>query len=249
MIGVQLFRPLPRDIEDALRASIQRFGVLVPVVKDQDGRILDGHHRSRLAEEIGVEYRVDVRRVADEVEAREVARTLNADRRHLTAEQRKEVVAVLAAETVTVGREEVAKHSERAIAGALGVSRKTVQDDIAELATSSQLPRPAKTLGQDRKVRSKKTDAKPAAVKAPGAARPKPNRRPLPTFAKDAGWALRREVEKIERILADDRFTQNKEQVTAHLHGHLTYAVEALRRALDSLDLTKETTNGEGSHA
>lgn len=66
-------------------------------------------------------------------------------------------------------------------------------------------------------------------------AKPKPSarkRRPLPEVAKDAGWALRKEVEKAERIFSDDRFTGNKQQVAMHLHSHLTYAVEALTRLL-----------------
>lgn len=71
----QLFDALPAHIEDALRASIERFGVLVPVVKDQHGNVLDGHHRARIADQLGVPYRVDVVQVADEDEAREIART------------------------------------------------------------------------------------------------------------------------------------------------------------------------------
>lgn len=42
-------------------------------------------------------------------------------------------------------------HSPNAIAAALGVSTKTVQDDIAELATTSKLPE--KRVGLDGKVR------------------------------------------------------------------------------------------------
>ncbi|HEU4568897.1 MAG TPA: ParB N-terminal domain-containing protein [Marmoricola sp.] len=87
----QLFDALPAHIEDALRASIERFGVLVPVVKDQHGNIIDGHHRARIAEPLGAPYRVDVVQVADEDEAREIARTLNADRRQLTEEQRRRI--------------------------------------------------------------------------------------------------------------------------------------------------------------
>lgn len=59
------------------------------------------------------------------------------------------------------------------------------------------------------------------------------NRRPLSDVAKEAGWALRKDVERIERVFSDDRYGQNKDQVTAHLRGHLTYAVETLSRLLD----------------
>jgi ParB-like chromosome segregation protein Spo0J len=52
------FQPMP-DLTpgqyDALRDDIARNGVLVPVVVDQHGRILDGHNRKRIADELGVE--------------------------------------------------------------------------------------------------------------------------------------------------------------------------------------------------
>ncbi len=91
----QLFPALDGAVESALRSSIERFGVLVPVVRDQHGNTIDGHHRARIADEVGVKYRVDVVSVSNDDEAREIARTLNADRRHLSAEQRREVVADL----------------------------------------------------------------------------------------------------------------------------------------------------------
>jgi len=133
----QIFQTLDPATESALRASIERFGVLVPVVFDQHGHVLDGHHRRRIAEEVGVDYRSDVVVVADADEAREVARTLNSDRRHLTVEQRREMVAAL--------REE--GHSLRAIAGATGTSLGTVQRDVAGVSPDT----PAEIHGQDGK--------------------------------------------------------------------------------------------------
>src|SRR5690606_25589321 len=135
----------PAHIEDALRASIERFGVLVPVVKDQHGNILDGHHRARIADQLGVPYRVDVVQVADEEEAREIARTLNADRRQLTEEQRRAVAVELRKQG----------YSYRAIAGALGVSHVTVMKDVAEASTGSDLPveQPERIKSLDGKLR------------------------------------------------------------------------------------------------
>lgn len=117
----QLFDALPRHIEDALRASIQRFGVLVPITVDQHGQVLDGYHRRRIAEELRVPYDRLVRSCSDDEERREIARTLNADRRQMTEEQRREVAASLRAEG----------HSLRAIAGATGSSLGTIQRDLA----------------------------------------------------------------------------------------------------------------------
>lgn len=133
---LQLFDALPAHIEDALRASIQRFGVLVPVVKDQHGRIVDGHHRSRIAVEVGVTYVTQTVTVADDDEAREIARTLNADRRHLTDEQRREVVAHLRG----LG------HSLRAIGAAVGIDKKQVQRDLEKIGDS--VPNPERVIRQ-----------------------------------------------------------------------------------------------------
>jgi transposase-like protein len=95
--------------------------VLVSVAKDQHGNILDGHHRSRIADELGVKYRVDIHVVSDADEAAEIARTLNADRRHLDPAQRREMVAELRSQG----------HTQTAIAKAVGVSQQQVARDIA----------------------------------------------------------------------------------------------------------------------
>lgn len=129
-VEVQLWPALDAATEAALRTSIERFGVIVPIVKDQHGRILDGHHRSRIADELGVNYAINVREVEDENEARAIARTLNADRRHLTKEQRREVASALHSEG----------HSMRAIARALKVAHTTIQDDVADSGGRSTPP-------------------------------------------------------------------------------------------------------------
>ena len=128
----QLFPRLDDATERALYESIVRFGVVVPVVVDQHGQIIDGHHRARLAAEIGADCPTEVREVESDEEARELARSLNADRRHLSVEQRREMVAALRQEG----------HSLRAIASAVGVSKSQVANDIDELSTGGQLDAP-----------------------------------------------------------------------------------------------------------
>lgn len=126
---LQLFPALPPAIEDALRYSIRRFGVLVPVVKDQHGRTLDGHHRSRIATEENVKFRVDVVTVADDDEAREIAHTLNSDRRQLDPEQRKQIVADMRR----------AGYTYREIGGALGVEHTTAMRDAKEIGADAPI--------------------------------------------------------------------------------------------------------------
>ena len=63
-----------------------------------------------------------------------------------------------------------------------------------------------------------------------------PRRRPITDAARDGGFELRKAIERLERISADDRFAANKEQVAAHLRGHLTNAVEVCQDLLDRIN-------------
>lgn len=141
----QLFPTLDPATEAALRASIERFGVLVPVVVDQHGQVLDGHHRRKIADEVGAKYRVDIVNVADEDEGAAIAHTLNSDRRHMDADQRRQVVADLRAKG----------HSLRAIAGAVGVSQTQVARDL-EAPTVTDVTVPERVTGLDGKSRPAK---------------------------------------------------------------------------------------------
>lgn len=68
---------------------------------------------------------------------------------------------------------------------------------------------------------------------APRPQRPgRPTRRSLPDQARDVGWSLRKDVERIQKIAADDRLQENKPQIALHLEGHLRFAIEALAGAL-----------------
>ena len=146
---LQLFDALPSHIEDALRASIERFGVLVPVVKDQHGRTLDGHHRSRIADKAGVKYRVDVVQVADDEEAQAIARTLNTARRHLTGDQLREHIVMLAQRATPAG---VGELSQNEIAQVAGVSQQYVNQVLSDPQVTSTSNLPEARRGADGKV-------------------------------------------------------------------------------------------------
>lgn len=84
---------------------------------------------------------------------------------------------------------------------------------------------PARVTGLDGKSYPKPT-ATPAG----------PRRKPLPDQARAAGWELRKAVERLERIAANDRFTANKEAMAPHLRSHLTNAIEVCQDLLDRIN-------------
>lgn len=122
-MSANLLPALDSATERALRASIQRFGVLVPVLLDQHGELVDGHHRKRIAEDEGKSCPEQMVHLPDDPEERAAALTsVNDDRRpRISPEQRREVVTALRADG----------HSTRAIAGAVGVDHSTVVRDLA----------------------------------------------------------------------------------------------------------------------
>jgi ParB-like chromosome segregation protein Spo0J len=122
----QVMPPLSDEERAALRADIAERGVLVPVVADQHGNILDGHHRKEIADELGVGYRTDVLTVDGDDEARSLARMYNLARRHLTREQKRQLIAEEI--TATPGR------SDREIGRMMRCDHKTVGSVRRELA-------------------------------------------------------------------------------------------------------------------
>lgn len=62
-----------------------------------------------------------------------------------------------------------------------------------------------------------------------------PYRKPLPDVARDAGYELRKAMERIERIVSDDRYQQNEKQVALALRGHLLYVADTVAAVIDQL--------------
>lgn len=151
-----------------------------------------------------------------------------------------------------VGELTAAGLSTRAIAPVVGVHHDTVARDVRagvvgttpavevtpvdetadwsedDLPTATEpvacdLPAPTPVVGIDGKTYQRPTPSKP-------------KRRPLTDTARDAGWDLRKSAERLQRIADDDRFNVNKDEVAAHLRGHLTHAIEVLQDVLDRIN-------------
>lgn len=78
---------------NALAASITEHGVLVAVVIDEEGAVIDGHHRQLIADSLGIDYPIEMREGLTEVEKRTLAFDLNGHRRHLTPEVKRALIS------------------------------------------------------------------------------------------------------------------------------------------------------------
>jgi DNA modification methylase len=137
--------PLSADEEAGLRASISLHGVLVPILLAEDGRIIDGNNRKRIAGELGYDCPESTVTDMTEEEIRALARSLNLARRHLTQVQRRQLIADQL--------EETPDWSNRRVAKALGVSHPNVATVRAEMVANRKIYQFEKTTGLDGKAR------------------------------------------------------------------------------------------------
>lgn len=339
-----LFQFLPRLSDDeyaALEKSIREHGVQVPIVVDENDSVVDGHHRKEIAERLGAQCPRRSAMGLDEAQKRTLALSLNLDRRHMTREQKREVLTKsLTADPELSDREHAKRvgvahttvgrvRSELEATGALhqsdtrlsadGRQRPATQPDHVntkagevaddyedddfdyvpdgpggsvgpgnagsrtcecgftlawpqdstddDKATMLQLFRehetdcPETTSTEAVAVADDVEEAPAGEVEpslSPAPSRPavtgidgktythaeskKPRRRPLTDQARDAGWDLRKSVERLQRIAADDRFDPQKDQMAPHLRGHLTNAIEVCQDVLDRINEQEEST-------
>src|SRR4051794_13127178 len=141
----RLLPPLDPETYAGLKASIALSGVLVPVVRDQDGRILDGFARAQIAGELGYECPTAVQEGLSEPEKRSLVRALNLARRHLDQRARRAIIADHLRETPGL--------SNRRIAKSLGVHHATVASVRHEMASTGQIDQLDRLVGRDGNLR------------------------------------------------------------------------------------------------
>ena len=118
-VRYQVMPPLSSEEYQELYESIKAEGVLEPIHVDEDGVVIDGHHRSRIASELGIPCPVVAHDDLDDSGKRSLAFTLNLKRRHLSREQRR----ALGAESVRLDP----IRSNREHAQRTGLNHKTIQ--------------------------------------------------------------------------------------------------------------------------
>ncbi len=142
----QIMPPLSADEYEALKADIAARGVQVPVEYDEHGVVLDGHHRIQICEELGLTtWPRLIRYGLTDDEKRRHARRLNLDRRHLNAEQKRELIAD--------DLRERPDESDRAIAASLGVHHNTVGAVRDGLESTGEISQLSARKGRDGKAR------------------------------------------------------------------------------------------------
>jgi len=177
-----------------LKADIEEHGQLDPIDITPEHLILDGRTRWQLLQEIG--SRTVLARVVEIPEADQpgyiVRRAVN--RRHLTREQRHDLIAYLASLVIEVGPEgELVGLTDAEIASATGTSRNTVvrarKTVVPNATTVSDEPMPTHVRSPNPKSGSEtklQPKAKPERPKPP----PLPPRRKYPDWWRSAGLWL-----------------------------------------------------------
>ena len=200
---------------EALKADIEERGVLVPVEVDESGAILDGHHRVKAWQQLRSEgvnlpdYPRMVRRGLTEEQKRNHARSLNVLRRHLSREQRDEVMRAMRADGATY--QEIAK--------AVGVTHPTAMAATKDVIVNSYIEN---SRGQIRPTSyiPRTFDSAPPSLFVPGGAVTL-DRTAAEVVAKQAQQerTAERRQERIERI---NEISQGNSELGDELDGQYT---------------------------
>ena len=149
----QVMPPLSAEEYAELKADIQARGVMVPIEYDEAGAVLDGHHRLKACQELGLKEWPSVVRLGMDEQAKTLhAIKLNCARRHLTTAGKQAAIqkALQAAP----------EKSDRQLAKAIGVSHHTVKAQRDELEGTGQIAQLNRTVGADGKERPRQVERK-----------------------------------------------------------------------------------------
>lgn len=144
MTGYQVMPRLSADEYADLEQSIKTDGVLVPIIVSPGGEIIDGHHRAEIARRHGL-HCPEVVKHGDATELRTFAYSLNLNRRHLTREQRRDLIAQSLRQDPQLADTVHAKRT--------GASDKTVTGVRDQLEATSEIPKLDRTVGADGRER------------------------------------------------------------------------------------------------
>jgi DNA modification methylase len=142
----RLLPPLDAETYAGLKANIAVNGVQVPVIKDEEGYILDGFARAKIAEELGYECPSVTVTGLSEQEKRSQVRALNLARRQLDHAAKRQIIS-----------DEIKENPDRSnrwLARSLGVHHATVIAVRNDLTSTGHVDQLGALLGRDGKFRS-----------------------------------------------------------------------------------------------
>ena len=129
----QLMPELPSWEFKALKESIRQHGVIVPIVRDENGTIIDGHHRDRACQELKLKNVPTITLAGlTEEQKRDHALVLNMVRRKITRKQMRAIIATELRRTPDI--------SNQWLAEIVGSTDKTVESVRRELIEGSEIP-------------------------------------------------------------------------------------------------------------
>ena len=231
-VRYQTMPPLSPEEYRQLEASCIEHGIQVPILVDENGSVIDGHHRQKIAQEHGLYLPTETRDTLTDAEKTALSISLNIDRRQLTREQRREIIA---ASLRAQPEKPDFQHAK-----ALGVSPTTVgvvRREMVDAGDISNLEIRTDAIGRERPTSYSRpvvaviADAETGEVvediPAPRTV-PKGRRRSLVDDAYTANTNLWKAIESIRAISKDDRFTRNKADILAALQPSADLAIEIL---------------------
>lgn len=170
----QVLRPLTPSEYDSLKSSIRESGVTVPVVLDESGNIIDGHHRQRIFDELTAEgvtlppLPKTIKIGMTEEQKISLAYELNLNRRHYSPE---EITELRSRSGKRKSVEESLKQSpqmaDRWHAQQTGISDKTIGTVRKEMESGAEIPQVNILTGSDGKSYPRQIDRKPITLHCP----------------------------------------------------------------------------------
>ncbi|WAB10623.1 ParB-like nuclease domain protein [Gordonia phage Ecliptus] len=260
----QALPPLSPEEYSELERSILDNGVMVPIVLDENGVVIDGHHRQQIAAHHDLPCPSETKCGFSDTEKRGLALSLNLHRRQLTREQKRALVAEsIKADPQLSDRE----HGRRT-----GVSKNTASAVRDQLEESGQVDHFSERLdprtGNASQPATKPRPAAPQALSgepdSDAAVEARPpiteyitagelaelnvatsvstdptttdtrRRKPLEDQFFHATDRLNGAVASLKKLGADDRLPRNKEKV-ARYRNDLLQAIDALQRVAEQL--------------
>ena len=119
----KILPPLSIDEMAALRASINAKGVLNPVLVDEEGNVLDGHHRLKIDPKAPTKV---VPGLSTDAEKKAFVFQSNNGRRNLTPRQQRSLRRQMCQVANALRQQDPKKYTQKVVAGMIGVSQASI---------------------------------------------------------------------------------------------------------------------------